>query len=483
MQEICLLAEEAGVRAMRFYRGRASVAFKKDSSPLTDADRASHDFLIRFLPALIPGVPVISEESQDPTLGLNDGNGRFWLVDPLDGTKEFLKGTGEFTVNIALVEQGRPVIGVVHAPALGVVYFAELEGGAFRRSHKEAPVPVRAQRLNRGPIRVVASKDHPGPLIAGMLARLPGAELKSMGSSLKFCLVAEGNADIYLRDLPTMEWDTAAAQCIVEAAGGRVCTLDGKPLRYGKPGLKNPAIITVADPDLPWKTFLDGNPQIRHDTHQKSDHIYRTPGQVTTQQREVRNGHAGCVLWLTGLSASGKSTIAAELERQLFNRGSQVCVLDGDNVRHGLCSDLGFTQEDRTENIRRIGEVAKLLAGNGIICITAFISPYRADRDLVRKIMPEGRFIEVYINAPIEVCEARDPKGLYAKARSNEIKNFTGISAPYEPPEHPEVELRTDLLGSGECVDCILEYLDRFAESWRSIQGKSQIASATKHQP
>ena len=199
-----------------------------------------------------------------------------------------------------------------------------------------------------------------------------------------------------------------------------------------------------------------------------TEHLYWTRGKISSEQREIRNGHPGCVVWLTGLSASGKSTIATELERLLFNRGSQVCMLDGDNIRHGLCADLGFSQEARTENIRRIGEVAKLLAGNGFICITAFISPYRADRQLARKIMPEGRFIEVYINAPIEVCEARDPKGLYARARSNEIKNFTGISAPYEAPEHPELELRTDLLGPDRCVAQILGYLDKLVESWRS---------------
>lgn len=203
------------------------------------------------------------------------------------------------------------------------------------------------------------------------------------------------------------------------------------------------------------------------------EHIYWTKGKITSEQRELRNGHPGCVVWLTGLSASGKSTIATELERQLFNRGNQVCLLDGDNIRHGLCTDLGFSQADRTENIRRIGEVAKLFACNGVICITAFISPYRADRELVRKILPVGRFFEVYINAPIEVCEARDPKGLYVKARSNEIKNFTGVSAPYEAPEHPELELRTDVLGAEECVTRILEYLDGFEESWRSIRGKS----------
>lgn len=203
-----------------------------------------------------------------------------------------------------------------------------------------------------------------------------------------------------------------------------------------------------------------------------AEHLYWTKGKITAEQRELRNGHPGCVVWLTGLSASGKSTIATELERQLFNRGSQVCLLDGDNIRHGLCLDLGFSQADRTENIRRVGEVAKLFANHGTVCITAFISPYRADRDLVRNILPGGRFIEIFVNAPIEVCEARDPKGLYAKARSNVIKNFTGVSAPYEAPAHPELELRTDLLGPEECVGRILDYLAAFSEKSRSGCGQ-----------
>jgi adenylyl-sulfate kinase len=139
--------------------------------------------------------------------------------------------------------------------------------------------------------------------------------------------------------------------------------------------------------------------------------------------------------------------------------GRSVYVLDGDNIRHGLGSDLGFSPKDRTENIRRVGEVAKLFADAGVICITAFISPYRADRDMVRKIMPTGRFIEVFVNAPLEVCEKRDPKGLYAKARAKEIKEFTGISAPYEAPEHPEIQLRTDQLTVSESVTRVLEFL------------------------
>jgi len=204
---------------------------------------------------------------------------------------------------------------------------------------------------------------------------------------------------------------------------------------------------------------LDNYPRRSHDTHTKSDNIYWSHGKVTASQRELRNNHIGCVVWLTGLSGAGKSTIATDLERELFNLGRHVYVLDGDNIRHGLGSDLGFSPEDRTENIRRVGEVAKLFADAGVICITAFISPYRADRNLVRKIMPDGRFIEVFINAPLAVCEQRDPKGLYAKARANEIKEFTGISAPYETPTKPEIELRTDELTVAESVAKMIEYL------------------------
>lgn len=191
----------------------------------------------------------------------------------------------------------------------------------------------------------------------------------------------------------------------------------------------------------------------------KSTHIYWRAGSVTLQERQARRAQKGCILWLTGLPSSGKTTIANELERRLFARGLDVYVLDGDKLRHGLCSDLGFSLKDRKENIRRAGEVAKLFADAGFICITAFISPYRTDRAMVRGLVNEGQFIEVYVNAPLEVCEQRDPKGLYPKARAGEIKNFTGISAPYEAPTHPEIELRTDQLSVAETVEKVLTRL------------------------
>jgi adenylyl-sulfate kinase len=180
---------------------------------------------------------------------------------------------------------------------------------------------------------------------------------------------------------------------------------------------------------------------------------------ITAAQREQRNGHRGLVIWLTGLSGAGKTTVATELERQLFATGKHTYLLDGDILRHGLCSDLNFSAESRRENIRRAGELAALFADAGVIVIAAFISPFRADRERVRRCLPPGRFIEVFVNAPLEVCEKRDAKGLYAKARAGQLKEFTGISAPYEAPEKAEIELHTDQTTPQQAVALIIDYL------------------------
>lgn len=164
---------------------------------------------------------------------------------------------------------------------------------------------------------------------------------------------------------------------------------------------------------------------------------------VTRKRRERQNGHRGAILWFTGLSGAGKSTIAHAVEERLHTLGCRTFVFDGDNVRHGLCSDLGFSNQDRSENIRRIGEVAKLFVEAGTIALTAFISPFRQDRDRVRHLVQPGDFLEIYCRCPIEVCEARDVKGIYARARRGEIPDFTGISSPYKAPLNPELELDT----------------------------------------
>ena len=193
---------------------------------------------------------------------------------------------------------------------------------------------------------------------------------------------------------------------------------------------------------------------------QKATNITWHEANVVQTDREQLLNQKGCVIWFTGLSGSGKSTLALEVESKLYQRGHLTYVLDGDNVRHGLNKNLGFSPEDREENIRRIGEVAKLFVDAGVIGMTAFISPYRTDRDNARDLLDEGRFVEVFVDCPLEVCEARDTKGLYKKARAGEIKEFTGISAPYEAPAQPELTVNTSDQSLEECTANVIALLE-----------------------
>ena len=191
----------------------------------------------------------------------------------------------------------------------------------------------------------------------------------------------------------------------------------------------------------------------------KADNIVWHDNDVTRAKREELLGQRGRLLWLTGLSGSGKSTIAVALDRRLTDLGHACYLLDGDNIRHGLCDDLGFEPADRRENVRRVGEVGRLFVDAGVIAIAAFISPYRSDRDRIREKMKRGDFVEVHVSTPISVCEKRDPKGLYAKARSGEIDEFTGVSAPYEAPLAPEITVDASQLTVDEAVERIIEFL------------------------
>lgn len=190
-----------------------------------------------------------------------------------------------------------------------------------------------------------------------------------------------------------------------------------------------------------------------------ADNIVWHDHKITRAERSENKNQKPCLLWFTGLSGSGKSTIANALDVALHKRGYHTFLLDGDNVRHGLCSDLGFSDDDREENIRRVGEVCKLFADAGLIVMSAFISPFTSDRRMVRKLFPAGEFIEVFMDTPLETCEERDPKGLYRKARSGEIKHFTGIDSPYEIPSHPELRLDTSTMSVEACVDTLIAYL------------------------
>ena len=194
-------------------------------------------------------------------------------------------------------------------------------------------------------------------------------------------------------------------------------------------------------------------------SEQKSSNVVWHNATVTRQRREEMNGHSGVILWFTGLSGAGKSSLSHAVEEELHRMGCHTFVLDGDNVRHGLCADLGFSAEDREENIRRVGELSKLFIEAGVIVLTAFISPFRSDRERVRSLVPHGDFLEIYCDSPLEVCEGRDVKGLYKRARAGEIKDFTGISSPYEAPVDPELAVETGALSIEDSVAKVMELL------------------------
>ncbi|MBF0488872.1 MAG: adenylyl-sulfate kinase [Nitrospirae bacterium] len=192
-----------------------------------------------------------------------------------------------------------------------------------------------------------------------------------------------------------------------------------------------------------------------------SDNIIKQQAQVTRKMKEAQNGHRSVVLWFTGLPCSGKSATAFSVEKMLYSMGAKTMVLDGDNVRHGLCSNLGFSMSDRQENIRRTGEVARLFIEAGVITMTAFISPLRSYRDAVRVLMGNDDFIEIFCDCSLQICEQRDVKGHYKRAAAGEIKEFTGVSSPYEPPEHPEIILRTDMFSIEQCTEQVIGYLKK----------------------
>src|SRR4029450_1223128 len=254
--EVTALAREAGRAILDVYASSFSVQEKEDSSPLTEADLRSEKLILAGLRRIAPEIPVLSEETGQSAWATRRNWSRLWVVDPLDGTKEFVQRNGEFTVNIALVDNHRPVLGIVHAPALERDYFACEGIGAFRSDARAAGRPIRVAGRGSGGVRVVGSRSHRGSSLDGFLSRVGAHELVEVGSSLKLCLVAEGSADVYPRLGPTCEWDTAAGQCVLEQAGGQVLKLDGEPLEYNREDTLNPNFVGFGDADIDWLALV-----------------------------------------------------------------------------------------------------------------------------------------------------------------------------------------------------------------------------------
>lgn len=253
------LAGRAGDAILEVYNAAEGfdIEHKEDRSPLTKADMAAHDLIVEGLRRIAPEIPILSEESAEIPYSERSGWHRYWLVDPLDGTREFIKRNGEFTVNIALIEDGVPIMGVVFAPVLDTFYYGVRGEGAWKQKRGGEAHPIRVASLGDGPIRVAGSRSHANERLVAYLDRLGKHELRPMGSSLKSCLVAEGEADLYPRIGPTSEWDTGAAQAVVEAAGGQVTDTDMKPLRYNqKDSLLNPDFLVFGDDSRDWSSYL-----------------------------------------------------------------------------------------------------------------------------------------------------------------------------------------------------------------------------------
>lgn len=256
LQPLTTIAERAGQAILEIYASDFTATEKADHSPLTEADLAAHQIIVAALRELTPEMPVLSEESAQIPYAVRRGWERYWLVDPLDGTREFIKKNGEFTVNIALIEHGEPIIGVVHVPVTATSYLGCKGVGAFRQDAK-GNAPIQVQLPPASPPRVVASRSHRGPEVDAFLDKLGPHDVVSVGSSLKFCLLAEGRADIYPRLGPTCEWDTAAGHAVAAAAGATVTDVNGAPLRYNqKETLLNPYFLVIGDPDFDWRRCL-----------------------------------------------------------------------------------------------------------------------------------------------------------------------------------------------------------------------------------
>jgi 3'(2'), 5'-bisphosphate nucleotidase len=427
------LAVAAGRAALTYYQPGVGVERKRDQSPVTEADRTAHTVIVDGLRHWDPTIPIISEEGTIAGPAERAHWTRFWLVDPLDGTKEFLQQNGEFTVNIALIDEGAPVLGVIYAPALDLLYYGGQGLGSWKRVATGPPVRITSRpALPQHGLRVVESRSHPSPELEAYLAGLPVVERIAAGSSLKFCWVAEGRADVYPRLGPTMEWDVAAGDCIFRNSGETGPRRSG--LRYNQPELRNQGFVIGLD-----------------------------------DQRVDPAASDGLVLWFTGLSGSGKSTIAGRVAAELEARGRAVEYLDGDAIRK-IFPGTGFTRPERDAHIHRVGWVASRLEQHGIVAVAALVSPYIDSRAFVRGLC--RRFVEIWISTPFEVCARRDVKGLYARARAGEIKNFTGLDDPYEPPDSPELVIDTTNLSVEQAVERVLRYVDDVRRETCEVSGE-----------
>jgi 3'(2'),5'-bisphosphate nucleotidase len=421
--EVIDIIRKAGERVLEIYNSDFETEYKDDKSPLTLADLESEIILVEGLKKFNFGI--VTEESK-----FSGNKEKFWVIDPLDGTKDFIQKTDEFSIMVALVENNIPILGFVYAPALDKLYYAEKGKGSFL-IEKGIEKKLNVNSINETKkLKMVISRNHFRQEDKDIALKLGVTDFISKGSvGVKYGFIAEGKADLCIYTTNFLGiWDSAAPHIILKEANGLIFDIFGNEPKYFCDKLKmdNGFIGSVGFKE----EILESIPQKK-----------------------------GFVLWFTGLSGSGKSTISESISKELKKRNVSFELFDGDEVREHLTKDLGFSKEDRDENIRRISYVSKLLSRNNIGVVTAFISPYQKMRDYARNSV--NNFIEVFVNSPLNICERRDVKGLYKKARKGEIKMFTGISDPYEEPINPEIILNTHEETIEESTNKIISYLKK----------------------
>jgi len=393
-----------------------------DGSTVSACGRAAHAAIVEALAQRTPDVPVVSEESSVPPHDTRAGWPRFWLVDALDGTQGMLAGFRGYTVNIALVESGIPTRGVVHAPARGVTYWAAKDEGSWRQGPKGRAVRIYSRPPAAGsPLRLVESPMDRSAELDAFARQWPVSERISVGSSLKFCVIAEGRADAYPRLAPVMEWNVAAGDCVFrhsrppdEAGPSNELRLHYSPLTYNHVDLRIPGFVVGFTPP------------------------------------------PAAVVWFTGVPGAGKTTLARAVQERLDRLGAATELLDGDEIR-AVFPNTGFSREARDAHVRRVGHLASRLEHHGVTSLVSLVSPFRESRDFARGLC--RRFVEVYVSTAVEVCERRDPKGLYRQARAGTVQKLTGAADPYEPPSTPELTIDTEIVTVNAAADLVMDRL------------------------
>jgi adenylyl-sulfate kinase len=438
-----------------------------DKKNVADACLVAYSYIVREINSLTPEIPILSEATNEIYNGFCGSSKRNWLIKISESNMAEGEYSASVIVEISLIGENVPVLGLVHLPFHKTTYWGTRDLGAFKSLPNGDMSTLKFSTL----VSFNLKDDHAGSLVTvGALksgdSRQYRLHMDANSPSLTLCAIVErvSGSD------PAVElvswFDLAAGHAVVIAAGGEVLlwpTL--QPLRYdsGKPipgqqlFLARPVSTSSVKSDS--DRWSDGIIYERRENDSKAEVIWHRT-QVDQAMRASSLKQQPRCIWLTGLSGSGKSTIANSLELHLYNAGRHTFLLDGDNVRQGLNKDLGMSVEDRAENIRRVGEVARLMVDAGMIVVTAFISPFRADRQQVRSLFTEGSFLEVFVDTPLEECERRDVKGLYAKARRGELKDFTGIDSSYEIPISPDVHLHPAENTIDECVQRLILALE-----------------------